>query len=607
MLQQIHKKVSGWVAKVIFVLVAAAFIFWGLSYYINSGSGAGQKAAKVNGVVITKQEVSQLYSRMSAQYQQMAKQPLTLAMQKMLRKQALQELIDNTLMTMGLKDMGLVVSSETLNTLIAQTKAFQANGQFSPGRYLQILAANGLTQQVYEARLKDQQRMQQFEQGIIASSFVLPHEVTTSYQLLHQSRDFGYFTISKSRFKPAKISDAQIKQYYQAHQSDYQIPEKVKVNYLLISPKAIMQKITVTNQQVLDYYNANKQNFLTPKSYQVNEITVSGKDAAKKMTAIVKQLQKGVAFTKAAKSKQRDIELGDASKSLQKILPTMQVGQISVPFTDKAGQHLVQLIAVKPGHIRLFASVKKNIKQNLQSQKAQNMFSKKSDQLSNLTFTHPNSLAPAAKALGVKEKTSAWFTQAGGKTKLFKNADVLKAAFSSNVIQGNNSDVLTLANGDLMVLRAAGHQAAGVKPLISVQKQITKTLQSQAASDQAAKLAGAIASMMQDGTSAKQIAKQYGLKWVVKKGVSNLDTSINSTIKSAAFHAQLHDPATQVSDVALANNDYAVVKLLGVHMVKKLPNNPGAKMLPKQITQSSAQTVMGLYANGLKQQAKISS
>lgn len=606
MLQQIHEKIQGWVAGLIVFIIAAAFLVWGLQYYLNSSSQSAATAAVVNGAKISKPEVDQLYTRLADQYRQFSEGgALSLQEQKHLRHMAIQQLITRTIIYTHAKKLGLAISSHQLAQQIVGTPMFQVNGAFSAGRYQQILAANSLTPASYQAQLKQQLMASQLHQAVAMSNFALPAEVVKSYQLFHQTRDFGYAVISSHRFKHLTINRDQIKQYYQANLDQFQLPAQVKIQYILLSPNNVEKTVRVTTAQAKQYYQQHKTNFMLPKQYRVKEIKVTGKDASEKMAEIVKKLQSGVAFSQVAQSKEKTIDLYKAMAPLQTILPNMKPGQISIPFASGGAHYLVKLSAIIPSQQQPFSKVRDQIEKGLHAQQVQQAFSKKADQLSNLTYTNPNSLQTAAKALGVSVKTSDWFTQDGKKKGLLSKSKVVQAAFSKDVMGGNNSQLINLDNGDILVLRVSEHQSARTQTLSEVEKTIVAKLKQEAASNKAANLASDIASSLQSGQPAKTIMAKYHLAWKVKSHASRSVRHVPSEVVMAVYHANLTSIDQQVADVALDNGDYAVVKLYAIHSPDASGSKKQSGALRQEMSSYLGQTDYQLYLANLHRQAKV--
>ena len=98
MLQSLHDIIKGWIAKVLFTLIAITFAFFGTQSYYRS-SGSTESKAEVNGTAITDQQVRDNYRRLA---QQVATESgpdylPTPAMETRLKDESLKQLINQIL------------------------------------------------------------------------------------------------------------------------------------------------------------------------------------------------------------------------------------------------------------------------------------------------------------------------------------------------------------------------------------------------------------------------------------------------------------------------------------------------------------------------------
>src|SRR3990167_952197 len=494
MLQKIRDKITGWIAGVVIALVAGAFMLWCIQYYFEQGSGSQNTAATVNSVAITDTQINDAFSQVQKQVLAESKgQPLTTEMTQQLKDYALQSLITQTALLTTFRDEGFHVGLTQVETMVGQAPQFQDNGKFSQEKFMQMLYQANLTPTQFFQHVQSQWIVSQVMNGVAGSAFALPNEVNTIYALQHQQRAFGYFIISaKSFLSKVKITDADIKSDYEAHQSEYQTPATVNVSYIELSPAEIAKSVTVTEAEAKSYYKSH-------------------------LAANLKQS---------------------------------------------------------------FPAVKNKVMQLLKHQRVNEILTKKSSVLANLTYTNPNSLTIAAKTLNLPIQTSPMITKSGEKTGVFANPAVLAAIFSDSVFHSNNnSNPIDLGDGKQIVLRVLKKVAAQPIPLATVSTKIKAVLAEKQASTQAGLLAYRIQKKLSSGVNPAIIAAQTKLQW---HSLALMPFSEKSaaplTVMTTAFSIPLKDPQA----VLVNQNDYAVIV---VNQVKKADPALAAVSKKQQLSQ----------------------
>jgi hypothetical protein len=230
MLQNIRDHAHGWWTWVLVPLLILLFAMWGIGNYLG-GSMSGANAAKVNGEAISLTQFSSMYEAMRRGNPQAAN-PGALAL---LKHQVLQTLVDQSLLTQALIQLGFNVDDKTIADLIYSIPAFQDQGQFSMVRYQAVLQNVGQTTESVKADLRQSYLIQQFQTGLEVSQFALPSEMVQEARYANMLRDVQILNLNLTQFSTqATPSEAAIASYYEAHVADYQTPLQVQVQYVLL-------------------------------------------------------------------------------------------------------------------------------------------------------------------------------------------------------------------------------------------------------------------------------------------------------------------------------------------------------------------------------------
>ena len=584
MLQNLREGAQKWVVWVIIGFLVIAMTFWGISSYF-TGFGSSDNTspvAKVDGVVITQSALDSAYSRLHLQQPQLFNQSTD---PDAIKKVLLQNMIQQNVLAQMAADENFMISQAQLDALVEQIPAFQVGGQFSQNQFNAVLNALFFTQQQFVQDVQQKLLISQVQNGILLSVFSLPNEVNRFVTLSQQTRNFGYFIIPVSNFmNTIKISPADIQTYYQQNSAMFQTPEMVSINYIEITPAAVTAQIQPTQQQLMDYYQNNISNYSTPMRWTVAHILLNIPANAtpeqitalqQKLAGIRAQAENGTSFATLASQNSNDILTaqqggmmpvftpGTLDPVFEKTVASLQPGQISQPVQTSYGMELIKLVSVQPQVIQPFTAVMTKVTADYKSQQLQMQMSNVNEDLANVTFENPNTLTNAAKQFNTPIQSTALFTQAGLSAGIASNPDVISAAFSSSVLaQNNNSNVITLKDGTLIVLRVNQHIPAGMKPLQDVSASIQRTLLAQQATAQAQNSGAMLLQQIQSGQiSPAKAAETNQLNWVTVSGAGRKSTMADPQIMKQAFNIALPSATNPmpVAGFVMSNGNYAIV------------------------------------------------
>lgn len=633
MLQSIRDRTQGWLTWFIVILICTSFALWGIHSYLQSGDTT-QIIAEVNGYEITKRQHQATYERLRQQLQAQQGSDFIFspAIENSLKQQALTQLIKAKALSDAAFNSGYRVSQQQLSAMVAQIPAFQNEGQFSVEKFHEILARTGYTENAFFQALQADILIGQVQSGFIATAFGLPNEVAQVRALLNQKRDISYLTIPVTKFKTqSTVTQQQLEEYYHNHQAEFMVPEQVSINYIELGLDKLAEAQAISESQVKQYYQENIKQFAKPVRYHLAHIFIelpankaSDEQITKiqtKLAKITNELKSNLNFSELTKTYSDDVitarkggDLGwvhltdldpEVSKATAKL--TNQ-NSISQPIRVKNGYEIIKLIAIEPVVTASYQEVKDSIKKRLAQQKAHELYTNLSDKLANLTFSSPDSLAPAAKELALPIHQTGLFSRAGGKEPLTTNPKIIAAAFARDSLEGNNSDLIEIAPGHIIVLRINEHKPATTKPFNEVKATIEAKLQELHMRSAAKQLGETIVKEIAAGKSAENIGKNYNLAWRDIANLTRHSETVEPALIKASFSMTPPSNAAKptVQGFELASGDYVVIALQKVTNAELQKLSAQEKeAFANEMALSYADVAYQLYVDYIMKQAKI--
>lgn len=588
MLQLIRERAQSWIAWVIVILIIIPFALWGINQYFDGGKEI--PAAKVNDTEISQQRLQQVFYQQQQRLRQMlgANYRPEMFPEEQMRQQALDGLIEQELLVQTATASGMRIGNALLAATIYSVPGFQIGGQFSQQAYESTLRNSGIGEpKQFEADLRRDMLTQQLYAGIARSDFATPAEQRAMQQLYGQQRDIGFLLLPLADFiAKAQVSADEVQAYYEAQGALFMQPEQVSVAYLELSAEQIAQGIKVGEDELRARYQAQQASFSTPEERHARHILIlvePGADAAAEAAAraeaekLLAQVRGGAAFADVARKSSQDpvsaSEGGDLGffgrgvmdKAFEAATFALQPGQVSELVRSAFGYHIIRLEAVRGGSTKPFAEVREQLLAEMRNERAEQQFFDQAEQLTNLTYEHPDTLEEAARQLELAVKQSELFTRRGGPGVL-ANPRLLTAAFSEDVLaRGNNSEPIEVGRNHLVVLRAVQHQPEMRRPLEQVREDIVTRLRRDKAAAAAREAAAALQQQLQQGGDPALVAKGARAKWQRKDGVTREDGNVDAAILRSTFAMPRPQDAQPRWELAVtAGGDIAVLGLYAV-------------------------------------------
>lgn len=591
MLQAIRNLFKSWIVIAIFgVLVVVAFLFFGIEGYFSQSNATW--VAKIDGHEISQQDFNTAFnnyrqSQMNAPGNTMDAADFE---KPEVKQEVLKQVVNRQLILNENDKLGIRVPDSEVREQIASYPVFQVNGKFDPTTYLAYLAQIAKTPQEFQDSIRTDLATRQLPEAIVGTAFGTKAEAEAFLRLQLQQRDFSYVDLPPPAPTAGQddVTDAQVADYYKAHQSEFMSPEEVSVNYIDLDAATMKVTPDLSDKALQARYDKEKSRFVSPPQWEVAHILVklpANPTAAEKQAALEKAQKvdalaraPGADFAKLAEEYSDDLgsrrqggdlgwlSKGDAGPEFQAALDKMQKGEISTPVLTTDGYHIIDLRDLREGHAQTFAQVRDQLAQEAAKDARADNYREIGGKLTDMIYNDPTSLKPAAQKLGLTIQTTPLFGRDGAKTGIAADPKVVKAAFSDIVlVQGNTSDPINLGTDHMVVIHVDKHVAAAPKPLKDVGDQIRQAIVQQRVDASAKTVADATFARLQGGAKLDALAGAAGQKVEQKTDVQRNAQGIDPNLLKAVF--EMAHPAGGSDTralVPLAKGHYAIVVLSAV-------------------------------------------
>jgi peptidyl-prolyl cis-trans isomerase D len=573
MLQKIRDKSQGAFAWVILALICIPFALWGIQNYVGGGSEA--PVAKVGDKEFFQQDVNQAY----AQYaQNLAGMNID---EEVIKQQALDKLIKDEVLLQYAKSEGLIATDEAARDFVKSLEYFQTDGKFDKQRYKALLGSQQMSSIEFTGRIKNALVMEQLQKAVVESGFATKADIENFFSIQNQQRDIEYLTIPLQTVTEIP-SDEEISAFYQLNQGAYRTDEQVAIEYVELSLDSLAQDVSVGEQTLKDYYEEQKDLYTSKERRKISHILFAfNKDAADDSKALARAVQakeqlKEKDFAELAAEISDDkltakiggdlglFNVGVMEQAFEDAAASLQLNEVSEPVKSAFGYHLIKVTELVPGTVKPFEEVKAEITDAYKKTQAETRFFELSETLTEVSYENPDSLQAVADALGVAVNKTKMFTRKGGNG-IAAEEVVRNAAFSEDVLKGNNSEPVELGVDKLVVLRMLEYKPADNRPLTDVKQDIIATLQDQKARALTVEKAKQIKVSLDERQSFNEIASVEGLKIESIKGLTRNGGQLSWAVNQAVFKAP--KPVANEPVVVVASDpdgSQTVIRLLRV-------------------------------------------
>ncbi|MFW8564738.1 SurA N-terminal domain-containing protein [Orrella sp. 11846] len=626
-----------WMQFILLILIVPAFAFFGLEGYMSFMSDE-KELAVVNDRSITLPEFDQARrAQLESMRMQLGPQFDAQAIDTpAFRENLLNQMIDQRVLVAAAMAGRYSVSNEMLRQTIADVPVLQVDGQFSPDRYREVLAAQGMTPDDFEQQLRSDMILSQVLTPIGSTAQIPTVVMDGILNALTEQRNVATRRfLADAYLDQVDLSEADLKAWYDSHAKSLEVPDSVSIEYVVLDEDAATQGVTVTDDQIQSFYGQNQSRYGQAERRRVSHILFdvppgASDEARQEAKANAEQALTDVraqpdAFADIAKERSKDPgsasqggDLGWIGKDtlvpeVENAVFALDENAISDIIESPFGYHLILVTGIQPASVKPLEQVRDDIESQIKMQLASARFADLSNQLTAMVYDQPEALEPIAQQLGLTLQKADGLSRDGvlsdalmhrevpmtaDVSALLEHPRVRQTAFSEEVLKsGQNSGAIELSADTMIALRVTDLKPAHIPSFDIVQDLIRDTL----TQERALKLA------REEGEKAYEAIKAGGeaLGFRSAQVVSRVSAMDMSEVELSAALAVPQDEVPSVVGVETSNG-YSLVDVLAIEPNLQIESSERAQ-LQAQFSQALGQAEEASAMQILRQQfgAKI--
>jgi peptidyl-prolyl cis-trans isomerase D len=530
MLNYMRKHASSWIIKVglFFIVIVFAFYFgWGRI----KGGREGIVAA-VNGQVISRKDLNERYQNLLGLYRDRFRGQLSDEMIRGLglKRQALNELINNILLYQEALQMNLKVTPEELREHIQSVPIFHVNGKFNKERYLRILSANRTKPEDFEQMHKQHLLIDKLRNLILQNTgIVSEEEARETYLMENEKVNLEYIKIEQKGFvEKSEGTPAEIEEYFSTHQEDFRIPEKVNLQYLVFRPKDYSDKVDISQEEIKAYYDENVDDFVIQEQVRARHILIKVspdaddkkvEETRTKAEQIRARAKKGEDFASLAEKhsegptakKGGDLGYfprGSMVKEFEDAAFSLKPGDVSEVVRTQFGFHVIKVEDMKQERPQTLDEVRKSIDSTLSDQKSRDLAERNAEEAFYALY-NDGEMEQVAKEYHVSVKETGFFSREENIKEIPRSDEMISIAFSLK--EGEISTPVEISK-NFYLFRLTEKQQSRLPELAEAKDKVENKLKEKKAGEKAESVAEELFAEVKGGKPMEEAATAKGLK-----------------------------------------------------------------------------------------------
>lgn len=488
----------------LFLLIVPSFVLFGLQGY-NRMHERGETVAKVDGHEITQQDWDNAHKQ---QIDQLREQMPTLDPKIFDTPEAkygtLERMVRQQVLAAAVAQDNLVVSDQRVARELQSNQVITAlrgpDGKLDMERYRQLLAARGMTPEMFENQVRADLAVRQVLAAAGQSSFTPPAEANVALNAYFQKREVQVARFNTADYQ-AKVqpTDADLQAFYKDNAKLFQAPEQADIQYVVLDLASIEKGITVNEADLKTYYDQNAARLAAkPEERRASHILIAvpknaSPDVKAKAKARAEELLAQVrknpdSFAELAKKYSQDpgsaanggdldyFTRGSMTKPFEDaVFALNKKGDISGVVESEFGYHIIKLTDIKLDKPKTFEELKPQLEAQMRKDLAQKKYAEAAETFTNTVYEQSDSLKPVADKLKLEVRSAQDVsrTPQPAATGPLANPKFLNALFAPDAVEHKrNTEAVEFGPNQMVSGHIVKYSPAHTRPFEEVKAQV---------------------------------------------------------------------------------------------------------------------------------------
>jgi peptidyl-prolyl cis-trans isomerase D len=608
----------------LFLLIVPSFVLFGIDGY-SRFKDQGEAVAVVDGQAIRqgewdaahKSEVERVRSSMPSLDPKLLDSPEA-------KYATLERLVRDKVMQAAASKLKFTASDQRLARDLQDNPSIAAlrkpDGSLDIERYRQLVGAQGMSPEMFEARVRSDISTRQVIEGIGATGIATPAVADVSLNAFFERREVQIARFNTADFAgKVTLTDAQVEQYYKDNAALFQAPEQANIEYVVLDVEVMRKTIVPNPDEVKTYFDQNAARLGGQEERRASHILIAApktasaaerqqaKAKADELLALVQKAPES--FADVAKKNSQDpgsatnggdldfFAQGAMVKPFSDAAFSMKKGDISPVVETEFGYHIIRLTDIKVPKQKTFEEARPEIEIELKKQQAQKKFAESADAFSNAVYEQSDSFKAVAERLKLEVKTANNVQRKAAVDAIgvLANPKFLTALFAPDTVdKKRNTEAVEIGSNQLASGRIVQYTPARTLPFEQVKDKAREKLLAVQGADLARKEGMAKLAAWQAAPGSASLAEAVTI-------ARDQSQKLPASMIDAALRADSSKLPVFVG-VNLNDQGYAVIKVN--KLLERETKADSAKQDRQQYTQWWTNAESMAYYNGLKERFK---